>query len=63
MSLAQKQRSWETFPPKRRHHICQQQQKLSVPTPLRKADSFEGNFYTDLFLFIMLSNNKAFKNN
>lgn len=42
MSMAQKQRSWETFPPKRRHHICQQQQKLAVPTPLRKADSFEG---------------------
>ncbi|KAJ8966100.1 hypothetical protein NQ314_003737, partial [Rhamnusium bicolor] len=43
MSLAQKQRSWETFPPKRRHHMCQP--KLSVPTtmaPLRKADSFEG---------------------
>ncbi|KAJ8957880.1 hypothetical protein NQ318_001876 [Aromia moschata] len=44
MSLAQKQRSWETFPPKRRHHVCQP--KLSAPTampPLRKADSFEGH--------------------
>ncbi|XP_057654529.1 RING finger protein 207-like isoform X1 [Diorhabda carinulata] len=44
MSMAQKQRSWETFPPKRKHHVCQQ--KLSVPTPmapLRKADSFEGH--------------------
>ncbi|KAJ8981945.1 hypothetical protein NQ317_002117 [Molorchus minor] len=43
MSLAQKQRSWETFPPKRRHHMCHQ--KLSVPAamPLRKADSFEGH--------------------
>ncbi|CAG9820607.1 unnamed protein product [Phaedon cochleariae] len=44
MTMAQKQRSWETFPPKRRHHICHQ--KLSAPTPmapLRKADSFEGH--------------------
>lgn len=42
MSLAQKQRSWETFPPKRRHHMCH---KLSAPNPmpLRKADSFEGH--------------------
>ncbi|XP_023312570.1 uncharacterized protein LOC108916267 [Anoplophora glabripennis] len=44
MSLAQKQRSWETFPPKRRHHMCH---KMSAPTPpmppLRKADSFEGH--------------------
>ncbi|KAL3270515.1 hypothetical protein HHI36_021054 [Cryptolaemus montrouzieri] len=42
MSMAQKQRSWETFPPKRRHHICP---KLSAPAPmpLRKADSFEGH--------------------
>lgn len=43
MSLAQKQRSWETFPPKRRHHMCH---KMSAPTPpmppLRKVDSFEG---------------------
>nr|XP_023014620.1 RING finger protein 207-like isoform X2 [Leptinotarsa decemlineata] len=41
MTMAQKQRSWETFPPKRRHHVCQ---KLSSPAPmapLRKADSFE----------------------
>lgn len=40
--LAQKQRSWETFPPKRRHHMCH---KLSAPAPmpLRKADSFEGH--------------------
>ncbi|XP_060534094.1 RING finger protein 207-like isoform X2 [Cylas formicarius] len=46
MSLAQKQRSWETFPPKhKRHHVCQA--KLSAPThpvgPLRKTDSFEGH--------------------
>ncbi|XP_023014622.1 uncharacterized protein isoform X4 [Leptinotarsa decemlineata] len=43
MTMAQKQRSWETFPPKRRHHVCQ---KLSSPAPmapLRKADSFEGH--------------------
>lgn len=42
MSAAQKQRSWETFPPKRRHHMCH---KLSAPNPmpLRKADSFEGH--------------------
>lgn len=42
MSMAQKQRSWETFPPKRRHHMCH---KLSAPSPmpLRKADSFEGH--------------------
>lgn len=42
MSLAQKQRSWETFPPKRRHHVCH---KLSAPSPmpLRKTDSFEGH--------------------
>lgn len=41
-SLAQKQRSWETFPPKRRHHACA---KLSAPDPMpvRKADSFEGH--------------------
>lgn len=39
MTLAQKQRSWETFPPKRRNHMCQ---KLSAPMPLKKADSFEG---------------------
>lgn len=40
--LAQKQRSWETFPPKRRHHMCH---KLSAPAPmpLRKTDSFEGH--------------------
>lgn len=40
--MAQKQRSWETFPPKRRHHMCH---KLSAPAPmpLRKADSFEGH--------------------
>lgn len=40
--MAQKQRSWETFPPKRRHHMCH---KLSAPNPmpLRKADSFEGH--------------------
>lgn len=40
--LANKQRSWETFPPKRRHHMCH---KLSAPAPmpLRKADSFEGH--------------------
>lgn len=40
--LAHKQRSWETFPPKRRHHMCH---KLSAPAPmpLRKADSFEGH--------------------
>lgn len=40
---AQKQRSWETFPPKRRHHMCH---KLSAPPampPLRKTDSFEGH--------------------
>uniref|UniRef100_A0A6P7GI09 RING finger protein 207-like n=1 Tax=Diabrotica virgifera virgifera TaxID=50390 RepID=A0A6P7GI09_DIAVI len=45
MTMAQKQRSWETFPPKRKHHVCHQ--KLSVPTPpmapIRKADSFEGH--------------------
>lgn len=45
MSMAQKQRSWETFPPKRKHHVCHQ--KLSMPTPpmapIRKADSFEGH--------------------
>ncbi|XP_072382333.1 RING finger protein 207-like isoform X1 [Diabrotica undecimpunctata] len=44
MTMAQKQRSWETFPPKRKHHVCHQ--KLSVPTPMapiRKADSFEGH--------------------
>ncbi|KAI4454331.1 hypothetical protein MML48_9g00007697 [Holotrichia oblita] len=42
MTLAQKQRSWETFPPKRKHHICH---KLSAPSPmpLRKTDSFEGH--------------------
>ncbi|XP_045468356.1 RING finger protein 207-like isoform X2 [Harmonia axyridis] len=42
ISMAQKQRSWETFPPKRRHHVCP---KLSAPNPLplRKADSFEGH--------------------
>lgn len=42
MTMAQKQRSWETFPPKRRHHMCS---KLSAPAPmpLRKADSFEGH--------------------
>ncbi|KAK9884272.1 hypothetical protein WA026_005224 [Henosepilachna vigintioctopunctata] len=42
MTMAQKQRSWETFPPKRRHHVCP---KLSTPAPvpLRKADSFEGH--------------------
>ncbi|XP_076257064.1 RING finger protein 207-like isoform X2 [Rhynchophorus ferrugineus] len=44
-NLAQKQRSWETFPPKhRRHHVCQG--KLSAPTQsmgLRKTDSFEGH--------------------
>ncbi|KAL1501591.1 hypothetical protein ABEB36_006888 [Hypothenemus hampei] len=44
-TLAQKQRSWETFPPKhKRHHVCQA--KLSAPTqpgPLRKMDSFEGH--------------------
>ncbi|EFA04936.1 RING finger protein 207 isoform X1 [Tribolium castaneum] len=42
MTMAQKQRSWETFPPKRRHHMCH---KLSAPNPmpLRKADSFEGH--------------------
>ncbi|XP_019875797.1 RING finger protein 207-like isoform X2 [Aethina tumida] len=40
MTLAQKQRSWETFPPKRRNHMCQ---KLSAPMPLKKADSFEGH--------------------
>ncbi|XP_017771086.1 PREDICTED: RING finger protein 207-like [Nicrophorus vespilloides] len=41
-TLAQKQRSWETFPPKRRHHACP---KLSAPdpVPIRKADSFEGH--------------------
>lgn len=40
--MANKQRSWETFPPKRRHHMCH---KLSAPAPmpLRKADSFEGH--------------------
>ncbi|XP_018333794.1 RING finger protein 207-like isoform X2 [Agrilus planipennis] len=42
MSLAQKQRSWETFPPKRRQHMCH---KLSAPAPLplKKTDSFEGH--------------------
>ncbi|CAG9770285.1 unnamed protein product [Ceutorhynchus assimilis] len=44
-TLAQKQRSWETFPPKhKRHHVCQS--KLSAPTQpaaLRKTDSFEGH--------------------
>ncbi|KAF5303306.1 hypothetical protein FQA39_LY10045 [Lamprigera yunnana] len=42
MTMAQKQRSWETFPPKRRHHMCH---KLSAPAPipLKKADSFEGH--------------------
>ncbi|XP_066260046.1 RING finger protein 207-like isoform X1 [Euwallacea similis] len=44
-TLAQKQRSWETFPPKhKRHHVCQS--KLSAPTQpgaLKKTDSFEGH--------------------
>ncbi|XP_050300020.1 RING finger protein 207-like isoform X2 [Anthonomus grandis grandis] len=42
-TLAQKQRSWETFPPKhKRHHVCQA--KLSAPpqtSTLKKTDSFE----------------------
>ncbi|CAH0549196.1 unnamed protein product [Brassicogethes aeneus] len=42
MTAAQKQRSWETFPPKRRNHMCH---KVSAPAPmpLKKADSFEGH--------------------
>lgn len=42
MTLAQKQRSWETFPPKRRHHVCKAQTP-PASTPLRKTDSFEGH--------------------
>lgn len=42
LSLAQKQRSWETFPPKRRHHVCKAQTPPAA-TPLRKTDSFEGH--------------------
>ncbi|GLV38252.1 hypothetical protein CBL_12900 [Carabus blaptoides fortunei] len=42
LTMAQKQRSWETFPPKRRHHICKAA-TLPAATPLRKTDSFEGH--------------------
>lgn len=44
LTLAQKQRSWETFPPKRRQHVCgKARTPPAVGTPLRKTDSFEGH--------------------
>lgn len=63
MSLAQKQRSWETFPPKRRHHMCH---KMSAPTPpmppLRKADSFEGELHKPFRIyFLIIRRNKKNK--
>ncbi|XP_019769533.1 RING finger protein 207 isoform X1 [Dendroctonus ponderosae] len=43
-TLAQKQRSWETFPPKhKRHHVCQAKLSAPTPGPLKKTDSFEGH--------------------